>query len=165
MSPEYPTLHVMCGKIAAGKSTLANRLAGPKGAVLITEDAWLGALFADQMATPRDYVRCTGKLRAVMGPHVAALLRAGVSVVLDFAANTVEQRAWVRGILEETGAAHQLHLLAPPDEVCLERLRRRNASGTHPFVVTDEQFHQFSRHFVPPGPDEGFNVVTHDAQV
>lgn len=164
MSSEYPTLHVMCGKIAAGKSTLANRLASPEGTVLITEDAWLGALFADRMATPHDYVRCTGKLRAVMGPHVAALLRAGISVVLDFAANTVEQRAWVRGILEETGAAHQLHLLAPPDAVCLERLRRRNASGTHPFVVTDEQFHQFSRHFVPPGPEEGFNVVTHDAQ-
>ncbi|MBV6636258.1 MAG: ATP-binding protein [Mameliella sp.] len=163
MSSEFPTLHMMCGKIAAGKSTLAAQLARPEGTVLITEDAWLDGLFADQMASPRDYVRCTGKLRAVMGPHVAALLRAGVSVVLDFAANTLDQRAWLRGILEATGAAHELHLLAPPDEVCLDRLRRRNASGAHPFVVTDEQFHQFSRHFVPPGPEEGFYVVRHDS--
>ncbi|WP_421904370.1 AAA family ATPase [Mameliella sp.] len=163
MSPELPTLHMMCGKIAAGKSTLAAQLARPKGTVLITEDAWLDGLFADQLATPRDYLRCTAKLRAVMGPHVAALLDAGVSVVLDFAANTVDQRAWMRGILEATGAAHRLHLLAPPDEVCLDRLHGRNASGTHPFVVTDEQFHQFSCHFVPPGPEEGFNVVRHES--
>lgn len=157
-----PTLDMLCGKIASGKSTLAARLARAPATVLIAEDVWLGALFSDQMATARDYVRCAGRLRTVMGPHIAAVLEAGTSVVLDFPANTVETRAWMRGILDATGAAHRLHVLAPPDAVCLARLHARNARGDHPFVVSDAQFHQISARFVPPSADEGFTVVTHD---
>ena len=54
--------------------------------VLIAEDAWLGALYADQMASGADYLRCSARLRGIMGPHVAGLLEAGVSVALDFPA-------------------------------------------------------------------------------
>lgn len=153
---------MMCGKIAAGKSTLAAQLAQQDGTVLIAEDAWLNALFAEELSTGSDYVRCTTKLRGIIGPHIAALLNAGVSVVLDFAANTVEQRRWMQGILAQTGAAHQLHLLTAPDDLCLARLRDRNRRGDHPFAVTETQFHQFTRHFAAPSPDEGFTIVRHD---
>ena len=162
MPDHSPTLHMLCGKIAAGKSTLAASLASPSGTVLIAEDDWLNALFADELVSLPDYVRCSSKLRQVMAPHVAAVLNAGVSVVLDFPANTVEQRRWMRGILENTTASRQLHLLDVPDEVCLARLRARNSRGDHPFAVTEAQFHQFTNHFAPPTPDEGFNVVSHD---
>lgn len=161
MSLTCPTLHMLCGKIAAGKSTLSSGLAGQDRTVLIAEDDWLNALFAEEMATAADYVRCAAKLRQAMGPHVAALLNAGVSVVLDFPANTVENRAWMRDILQATSAAHQLHVLDVPDEVCLARLRARNAQGDHPFAATEAQFRQFSKHYVPPSPEEGFNVVLH----
>jgi hypothetical protein len=93
MSDGKPVLHLLCGKIASGKSTLAGQLAEELGTVLISEDRWLDGLYGDQMETLRDYVRFAGKLRAMMGPHVAGLLRAGISVVLDFPANTVETRA------------------------------------------------------------------------
>lgn len=97
-----------------------------------------------------------------MAPHISSLLNAGVSIVLDFPANTVENRAWMRDILEATDASHQLHVLNPPDDLCLARLRQRNAQGDHPFAVTEEQFRRFSKHFVAPSPDEGFNIVLHD---
>jgi hypothetical protein len=42
--------------------------------------------------------------------------------------------------------------------VCLARLRQRNAAGEHPFAVTEAQFQQISRHFVPPLAEEGFHV-------
>lgn len=93
-----PTLFMLCGKIASGKSTLANQLAGEDG-ILIAEDDWLGALFADQLKTGADYKRCVGKLRSIMAPHVVSLLNAGTTIVLDFPANTIEQRAWMRNIL------------------------------------------------------------------
>jgi len=157
-----PTLHMLCGKIAAGKSTLAARLGSRDGTVLVSEDAWLGALFSDEMTSAPDYLRCSAKLRRAMGPHISSLLNAGISVVLDFPANTVETRDWVRGILGNTTASHRLHLLDVPDEVCLARLRARNARGDHPFAVTDEQFRRFSLHFVAPTPDEGFTIVVHD---
>lgn len=161
-SPTVPVLYLICGKIAAGKSTLTRALAGKEHTVLLDEDEWLSGLFGDQMETLADYVRCTGKLRAVIGPHVVRLLNAGTSVVLDFPANTVDTRAWMRGILDQTQAQHELHVLNTPDEVCLERLRQRNAKGDHAFAPTEAQFHQVSKHFVLPTEAEGFDLVIHE---
>ena len=164
MTAAPPTLHMLCGKIAAGKSTLAAELGESASTVVIAEDVWLHALFADQMTSLADFMRCSALLRAIMGPHITALLNAGVSVVLDFQANTVESRAWMRGLVEATGAAHQMHVLMVPDAVCLARLRARNAAGDHPFAATEEQFHRVTSHLVLPTPDEGFEVVVHEGQ-
>ena len=90
-----------------------------------------------------------------------SLLRAGLDVVLDFHANTVARRAWMKGIVERSGASHRLHWLDVPDATCLERLHARNARGEHRYVVDDATFATFTRFFVPPGPDEGFDVVVH----
>lgn len=38
------TLHLLCGKIGAGKSTLSQQLAANPRHVLISEDAWLATL-------------------------------------------------------------------------------------------------------------------------
>lgn len=158
---DAPVLHMLCGKIAAGKSTLAAELARGESTVVIAEDTWLKVLFGDQMETPRDFMRCSGRLHEVLGPHVEGLLRAGLSVVLDFQANTVEARGWMKGIADAAGVAHRLHLLDVPDEVCLERLRTRNADGTHAFAATEAQFHQISKYFVTPVEDEGLVIERH----
>ena len=162
MAQTSPTLHMICGKIGAGKSTLAAQLAQDTGALVIAEDKWLAALFSDQLATLQDYVRCSAKLRVIMGPHVAGLLNAGVSVVLDYQANTLDMRTWMRSILDAAQADHRMHVLTTPDAVCRERLRARNAAGDHPFAATEAQFHQASKYYVAPSPEEGFTLVMHD---
>jgi predicted kinase len=157
-------LHLVCGKIAAGKSTLCARLAAAPGTVAISEDFWLKRLFGDQMKTVADYVRVSARLRGAMGPHVAELLKAGVDVVLDFPANTAATRAWMKGVADAAGAAHRLHWLDVPDETCRARLRRRNAEGEHDFAgVTDEQFDLITRYFEPPAQEEGLDVVREEA--
>lgn len=155
------TLYMLCGKIAAGKSTLAASLASTPQTVLISEDQWLARLFAGEIQSVGDYVRCAARLRDAMGPHLVQVLRAGVSVVLDFPANTLANRSWMRGIIDEAGAAHELHFLDVADDVCRARLRARNAAGEHEFAASDAEFNLITRHFVPPGPEEGFNVVIH----
>lgn len=156
-------LHFLCGKIAAGKSRLAKALAADRRAVVLSEDKWLPLLYPDELVTIPDYGRYSSRLKKVVGPLVRDLLAAGLSVVLDFPANTVEQRRWMKDLAESTDAPHILHYLDVPDEVCRERLRARNARGDHPFEVTDEQFEQITSHFVPPIEAEGFRVVVHDA--
>ena len=113
------------------------------------------------MQTLDDYRIYSARLRAAMGPHVAAVLTAGLSVVLDFPANTQESRRWMRAIADEAGCDAVLHLLDAPDAVCLARLRARNAAGEHPFQTSDADFALFSRYFVRPTPDEGFPIVVH----
>ncbi|MGE0719343.1 MAG: AAA family ATPase, partial [Alphaproteobacteria bacterium] len=73
----------------------------------------------------------------------------------------VRSRAWMRAIIADAGVAHELHLLDVPDETCRQRLRARNARGDHPFTVSEAEYDQFMRHFVPPAPDEGFEVIVH----
>ena len=154
-------LHLLCGKISAGKSTLAAKLAAHPGTILVREDRWLAGLYPGEQATLDDYVRNSRRLRGVMAPHLVALLQAGLSVVLDFPANTPESRAWMRTVFQEADAAHRLHFLEADDALCKARLRRRNADGTHEFTVSDEAFDLFTRYFVPPAPDEGFTIEHH----
>src|SRR6516162_6469808 len=156
-----PTLYLLCGKIAAGKSTLAQRLAARPGTLLISEDHWTSNLFADDLQTIDDYGRFSARLRAAIGPHIVDILRQGLSVVLDFPANTVRNRNWMLSLIDQSGAAHELHLLDVPDVICKQRLRERNASGKHPFQVSDEEYDLFTSYFVPPDPSEGFNVIVH----
>ena len=80
----------MSGKIASGKSTLARSLAAEQLAILLSEDYWLSRLYPDQIKSVADYVRLAHQIRKVVGPLVTDVLNAGVSVVLDFPANTPE---------------------------------------------------------------------------
>ncbi len=156
-------LHMVCGKIAAGKSTLTAELGQMPSTVVISEDFWLSRLFGPEMKDVGDYIRCSRRLREAVGPHVQDLLRAGVSVVLDFPANTVAMRAWMRTLFEAADADHRLHFLDVPDDVCKARLRARNAAGTHDFAASDAEFEQISSYFVPPSQTEGFNVISRSA--
>jgi predicted kinase len=156
-----PTLYLICGKIGAGKSTLAKKLASHPATLLISEDHWTSNLFADDLKTIEDYSRLSARLRAAMTPHIVDILRQGLSVVLDFPANTVRNRDWMRSLVAEAQVAHEFHLLDISDEICKQRLRQRNASGEHPFQMTDAEYDQFTRYFLAPGADEGFNVIVH----
>ncbi|GFO54001.1 hypothetical protein GMSM_10080 [Geomonas sp. Red276] len=156
-----PTLYLVCGKAAAGKSTLARRLAAKQRTVLVEEDAWLARLYPGEIRDLADYVRCTAKVREVLGDHIVALLREGMSVVLDFPANTPAYRQWARGLSEQAGAPHELHYLEVPDETCKARLSDRNASGSHPFTLSEDGFDEITRYFVPPSPEEGLTIIRH----
>lgn len=154
-----PTLHFICGKAGAGKSTLARALAQAEGAMLISEDVWMARLYGDQMQTFDDYLRLSRRLKTVVGPLVVELLRSGRSVVLDFPANNRASRAWFRSVVDEAGVPHVLHYVERTDAACLQQIGQRNAErpeGSH--HLTPEQFAQISSFFEPPEDEEGFHV-------
>jgi predicted kinase len=154
-------LFLVSGKIASGKSTLAKKLATQNNALLICQDDWLATLFPEEIRTLEDYVKYFGRLTSVMGRHVADILRAGKSVVLDFPANTLKTRAWMKSIGDSANCKIEIHFLDAPDQICLKRLKSRNGSGEHPYKTSEEEFHQFTRYFVPPDSTEGFEIVLH----
>jgi predicted kinase len=161
MASNEPTLHFLCGKIAAGKTTLSNELGEAGNTIVVREDHWLARLYPGDQNTLADYVRNATRLRGAMTGLLVDLLRTGISVVLDFPGNTPDQRAWMRTLFEEAGCAHLLHYLDVPNEVCKARLHQRNMSGLHEFEVSDEDFDLFTSYFVPPSASEAFNVVVH----
>ena len=161
MSPTSAVLHLLCGKIASGKSTLATKLSDAPSTIIIRVDDWLASLYSDEISSVSDYVRYAKRLTVVLGPHIVSLLKCDVSIVLDFPANTIAIRTWMHGIIQSANVSHELHYLNVPDKICLARLRKRNADGDHAFAVTDEQFHRITKHFVEPSASEGFNIIEH----
>jgi len=161
MSEFVPTLYMVCGIVAAGKSTLCQELASRRQTILVSEDHWNSTLFPGEINTIDDYRRCSKRVRQAIGPHVTELLKAGLSVVLDFPANTVPNRNWMKGIFESAAAASELHFLDVPVEICKARLRLRNSQGEHPYQTSDADFEKIVSYFVAPELDEGFNIVRH----
>jgi len=155
-------LFFFSGKMAAGKSTLAKRLAERENAILLIQDELLDALFPGLIVNVASYLEYSGRINRMVGPQVAAILSKGVSVVLDFPANTRNQRGWFRGIIDSAGVGHELHFVDTPDAVCKAQLKSRSAhlpAGTK--WTTEADFALVSSHFVAPAADEGFNVIVH----
>ncbi|MDN3237990.1 ATP-binding protein [Pseudomonas sp. WAC2] len=153
------TLHLMCGKMGAGKSTFAKSLAESSGAALLSEDDLLRGLYPGEVTDLGSYMTLSSRIKNALAGHICALLRQGMSVVLDFPGNTVNQRAWFRELIESSGAHHQLHYLDVSDETCRRQLReRRSINGGDP-LQDDATFNALLAYFAPPTPEEQFNVV------
>jgi predicted kinase len=87
-------LILLCGKMAAGKSTLARDLAKRENAVLLVQDDFLNALFPGEITDLPGFVKRSSRLRNALLPHICTLLSRGISVVLDFPGNTKAHRVW-----------------------------------------------------------------------
>jgi predicted kinase len=153
----------LCGKMAAGKSTLAKELAPRENAVLLVQDELLDHLFPSEITDIPGFVRCSSRLKNAIGPHVCALLSKGISVVLDFPGNTKAQRLWFRELFERVNAQHELHFVDASDELCKAQLKERSKElpAGAPWT-TDAEFEAITVYFEPPSEEEGFNVVRHE---
>ncbi len=162
MSEPRATLYFMCGKMAAGKSTLSKELARTHDAVLLNQDEWLAALYPDEITSIADYVRCSNRLRDALTPLVVDLLTRGTSVVLDHPGNTRRQRQWFRDLFERAHVPHELHFIDASDATCKRQLKQRSAALPEGAAwTTDAEFDAITTYFEPPTDDEGFNVIRH----
>jgi predicted kinase len=155
-----PKLIFLCGKMAAGKSTLSKQLAEREGAALIVQDDLLAALFYGEIVDVPAFSDRLARLRVVLTPLVRTFLAKGVSVVMDFAGNTREQRAWFRQLADGIDAALELHYVDASDALCKRQLAERSKDlppGT-PWTSAAE-FDLITAYFQPPAPDEAFTIV------
>jgi predicted kinase len=156
------TLIFFCGKMAAGKSTLARQLAAGERTVLLVQDELLAQLYPGEILEMRDFMDRSQRLHAALTPPIVGMLTAGVSVVLDFPANTLNQRAWFRELIERSGAPHEMHVIEASDALCKRQLRERSRHLPPGSPWTnDEDFDAVTAYFQPPTADEGFTIVRH----
>ena len=156
----------VCGKMAAGKSTLSKELSVREHAVLLAQDGLLVALFPGEIVDLAAFVKYTTRIQDALAPHICSLLSKGVSVVLDFPANTRNQRVWFRQLLEQTDAEHELHFIVASDELCKRQLKQRSElKGLPPgtkWTTDAADFDEVTAYFDPPAAEERFNVIRHE---
>jgi predicted kinase len=143
-----PTLHLTVGLPGVGKTTVARELEQANAALRLTPDEWMVPLFGLRWADfggKRDVLE--GRLIWV-GHQV---LRAGVSVILDFGCWSAEERYALRSIAHLAGADFELHYLTLPED---ERRQRADArwrtSPEEEFAMTVEDHERFRALFTPP---------------
>ena len=155
----------VCGKIAAGKSTLSRSLAATESGLLLVQDDLLESLYPGEFVDFAAFLKYSARLRGTLAPHIVALLSLGMTVVLDFPANTRTSRAWFRKMFERAGADHELHFIVAPDELCKRQLKQRSRDlNLVPGAkwTTDVEFDEVTSYFEPPATEEQFNVIRHE---
>jgi len=152
-------LHFLCGKMAAGKSTLSNKLTEKYDAVLLCEDDMLAKLYPLEITSIQDYLKYSHRLKEVLKEHVVELLSKGNNVVMDFPANTKNQRAWFREIFESANVEHVLHYVDKSDELCKAQLKKRNENVADDTPLANEEtFDAITKYFEAPKSEEKFNI-------
>ncbi|WP_455385225.1 AAA family ATPase [Acidihalobacter prosperus] len=154
------TLIFFCGKMGAGKTTKSREIAETKNAVWVSEDEWLEAAYPQKIASLEDYIKYSALLRPPIKKLVQSILAAGTDVVMDYPANTIQQRNWLRSIYSEVQAPHELIHIDLPNDLCIKRIAKRRAEQPERAETdTNEMFEQVTKYFMEPTADEGFNLT------
>jgi predicted kinase len=153
------TLILFSGKMGAGKSTKSRQVSRDRNAVLISEDEWLSALYPNLITSFEDYLQYSSLLKPLVKAHVVNVLKTGTDVVMDFPANTVNQRKWFKELISEANAPNELIYLNVSNDICLKQIEKRRVEHPERAIFdTESMFNEVTRYFQEPEQSEGFNI-------
>lgn len=150
------TLHLICGLPCAGKTTFARQLEREQPALRFTPDEWHIRLFGMDFAEDEPLHDARHNLIETLQWELAIrALALGVNVILDFGFWAQSERENFRTQAAKLGASSQLHYLAVPEHILLERLNSRNAQRPeHTFVIPEAKLKEWIKLFQPPTLEE-----------
>jgi predicted kinase len=145
-----PTLFVMVGLPASGKTTLAKELEIQHSALRLTKDDWMMPLFGwGEFEDKRE------RVEALLWGMGARALQLGVNVVLDYGLWARAERDDYRAKAEALGARVDFRFLDVPEDELTRRVEARNSHpGANDVPITVEQLQQYFRQFQRPTDDE-----------
>jgi len=131
---DQPTLFLMVGLPATGKTTVARRLEVEHAALRLTKDEWMKALYGEENPSSGSDV--------VEGQLIEIGLRAlelGVSVVVDFGLWGRDERSALRQAAADRGARVEMYYLEAPRDEMRRRLDQRWLDQPHTtWEISDE---------------------------
>jgi predicted kinase len=139
-------LIIVCGLPGSGKTTLACRLAAQRGGVRLSPDEWMSALDVNLWdAAMRE------RVEALQWSLAKELLRAGVTVVVEWGTWSRAERDTLRVQARELGASVELRYLDVPVDELWRRIQDR---GREDPPITRADVDAWAREFQPPDEAE-----------
>lgn len=159
------TVHLVCGRLGVGKTSLAKGIERERHALRFSLDEWMIHLFGK--SSSRDvFSRRVALCMDLMMHLTERLIELGTDVVLDVGFWKRTDRHRARETISRCGGKPILYLLEAPPEVRWQRLRMRNRvsiEGTYRF--TRDKFEELESFFDPFGDEEIREAVLLDAEM
>ena len=151
-----PKVMMMCGKLCSGKSTRAEQLRKENGAVILSVDEIMLALFGPDAGEKHDeYVT---RIQSWLFRKSLEILDSGVNVVLDWGFWTRQLRESAVRFYAGKGIDYEFHYIAVDDEEWHRRIERRNQAvldgRSDAYYVDEGLAAKFQSVFEPPDPEE-----------
>jgi thymidylate kinase len=78
---------------------------------------------------------------------------------MDFPANTVNQRKWLKELISEANAPNELIYLNVSNDICLKQIEKRRIEFPERAIFdTESMFNEVTKYFQAPEQSEGFNI-------
>lgn len=145
-----PTLFLMVGLPATGKTSAARRLEVEHNALRLTKDEWIKALYGERNPPSASDV-IEGRLI-----HIGLrALELGSNVVIDFGLWSRDERSALRQAAADRGARVEMHYFEVPRAEQRRRLDQRQADEPHTtWPISDKELSGWSDIMQVPTPDE-----------
>ena len=158
-----PTLHLISGLPASGKTTYAIDLQKRVNGVLFNLDRWLITVFG-RYSLPDvgqdEHTRRVLACRELMWESASELLKRNVDVILDDGFFYREHRMRHAALAAEAGANTVIHFVSIPLDLVRQRLERRNANlPRFNFYIDPSTLEGFLDMIQRPSADEGAMVL------
>ena len=151
-----------CGKLGCGKTTYARKLEEELGAVVLSIDEVMLALFPDGAGEMHDaYALRTEQYLLSLSLEI---LESGTDVILDWGLWTREQRDRLREFYRAHNFPCEIHYLRISDDEWQRRMRQRNGSRTDgsSYYVDEGLLDKVESLFEEPAEDEIDLIVGED---
>lgn len=147
---------LICGKICSGKSTYAGRLREKQGAILLSVDEIMLAVFGLYAGDRHD--EYTERIQKYLFEKSVEIIRTGHSAILDWGFWTGKNRADAKAYYKSRDIACELHYLDVGDKVWKDQIAQRNrsvlAGKAKAYLIDENLAAKFEALFEAPQADE-----------
>lgn len=155
------TLHLICGFMGFGKTTLAKRLAKENGAIRLTPDEIMAQRYGRNPPEP-EFREKWKEIDAEIWELTAQYVREGRDVILDYGFWTPEHRREAFEKAEKTGASVVFHQLVCDMETARQRVLKRTEENPDELFIDENCFNMFAARYMPIQKDENYNVIYYE---
>ena len=154
----HPTLHLMCGFLGFGKTTIAKRLEKELPAVRFTHDE---IMLQHYGRNPDNFQEKYQEVDSFIRNESIKFLNKGLDVILDYGFWSKEKRKEYK----EWGKAHTpniiFHAVVCDIEIAKRRVLERTKNNPNELFINEDAFNKFLKNYEPISKEENEVIIYH----